>query len=351
MNSGDPLVRDAAARLFTSLSREISPVSAGPDEWREADWRAVEELGLTYAFNDESTGGFGLSPLDALKLIQLAGFHALPLPLAETMIANRRLGEAGFEPAGGVSVCVVAVDDPMCTFEPHSGGWRLRGRLKRVPWGRQVDRLAVLVAHEDRLLLACLRAGTWSWEAGENIAGFPRDTIDVDASLTLDDVKPAPNGLENYKADEAAIRTLTMAGALDRVLVLCLQHASDRVQFGKPLSKFQVTQQNLAILASHSCATAASADMAAQTLAAGGDVLPIAIAKVRAGEAASIACGIAHQIHGAIGFTAEHRLQRFTRLLWSCRDEGSAESRWSQYIGERVAAGGADALWPLLTAL
>jgi len=71
---------------------------------------------------------------------------------------------------------------------------------------------------------------------------------------------------------------------------------------------------------------------------------------VRVGEAAGIGASIAHQVHGAIGFTYEHALQFATRRLWSWRAEFGGESEWAAELGRSVAERGADALWPHLTA-
>jgi acyl-CoA dehydrogenase len=51
-------------------------------------------------------------------------------------------------------------------------------------------------------------------------------------------------------------------------------------------------------------------------------------------------------VHGAIGFTHEHRLHHFTRRLWSWRDEFGVESEWSLALGRALAACGAEQLWP-----
>ena len=78
-------------------------------------------------------------------------------------------------------------------------------------------------------------------------------------------------------------------------------------------------------------------------------VRAVAAAKVRVGEAAGAGAAVAHQVHGAMGFTFEHRLHQFTRRLWSWRDEYGQESEWAIRLGRLVAADGADALWPALT--
>ncbi|HJU19618.1 MAG TPA: acyl-CoA dehydrogenase family protein, partial [Stellaceae bacterium] len=74
-----------------------------------------------------------------------------------------------------------------------------------------------------------------------------------------------------------------------------------------------------------------------------------AAAKIRAGSAAGRVAEIAHQVHGAIGFTHEHSLHRLTRRLWSWRDEFGSESCWSLELGRRTLQAGADALWPAMT--
>jgi len=76
--------------------------------------------------------------------------------------------------------------------------------------------------------------------------------------------------------------------------------------------------------------------------------LEAAAAKIRCAEAAAEASAIAHQIHGAIGFTREHILHRFTLRMLGWRDDFGNESHWAAALGSRVAADGAAELWPLL---
>jgi hypothetical protein len=72
---------------------------------------------------------------------------------------------------------------------------------------------------------------------------------------------------------------------------------------------------------------------------------------VRCSEAASLAVPIAHQIHGAFGFTYEHSLHFFTKRLLAWRDEFGREAEWNLLIGRAAIAGGADRLWAGLTAI
>ena len=72
----------------------------------------------------------------------------------------------------------------------------------------------------------------------------------------------------------------------------------------------------------------------------------IAIAKTRVGDAATLASEIAHQVHGAIGFTKEYALQLSTRRLWSWRDEFGGDTGMGGTGRRLCVRRGADALWP-----
>ena len=71
-------------------------------------------------------------------------------------------------------------------------------------------------------------------------------------------------------------------------------------------------------------------------------LLEAASAKIRTGEAAAEGSAIAHQVHGAIGFTNEHVLHRFTLRLLSWRDDFGSESYWAATLGDMIARHGAD---------
>ena len=77
----------------------------------------------------------------------------------------------------------------------------------------------------------------------------------------------------------------------------------------------------------------------------------MACAKTFAGEAAGVGAGIAHQMHGAMGFSREYALHLRTRRLWSWRDEYGSETEWSTWLGAALALRGADELWAEITVL
>ena len=120
---------------------------------------------------------------------------------------------------------------------------------------------------------------------------------------------------------------------------------------GISLAKFQAVQQSLATFACEAAAANCAAIGAAQALDRGNASFEIAAAKLRANMAAGTGASIAHQVHGAIGFTEEYPLHRLTRRLWTWRSEMGGDAHWSQLLGARVLERGADNFWPDMTAL
>ena len=220
--------------------------------------------------------------------------------------------------------------------------------MTRIPWARNVDCLAVSAVLDGQPCVALVGKGSWLLEAGENIAREPRDTLRLQGAALA--VGRSTVCAADVIAVGAAMRTQQIAGALTRLVEMTTQYAQERVQFGRPIGKFQAVQQNLAVLAGQAAAAVAAADIAAEAVVDGVKILPIAAGKARAGEAAGIAAGIAHQVHGAIGFTFEHKLHFLTRRLWSWRDEFGKDAAWSHLLGRHMAKAGADRLWAEITA-
>ena len=148
----------------------------------------------------------------------------------------------------------------------------------------------------------------------------------------------------------AFARSCQMAGALDAALALSVAYVNERQQFGRALGNFQAVQQSLASFACEAAAANAAAMGAAQALNRGDGAFEVAAAKLRANRAAEVGTQVAHQVHGAIGFTREYPLHRFTKALWRWRSEFGNDAYWALQLGETVVASGADAFWPGLVA-
>ena len=111
-----------------------------------------------------------------------------------------------------------------------------------------------------------------------------------------------------------------LVGTSRAMLTLARQHASDRVQFGRPVASFQAVRHRLA-------ETLVAIEGAEATLGATTDDFGSLLAKAAAGQAALTAAKHCQQVLGGIGFTAEHELHRHVKrallldgLLGSARE-------------------------------
>jgi acyl-CoA dehydrogenase len=315
--------------------------SAEAGEWPAALWQALEEVGLTKAMLPEAAGGPGLDFGDAMLALRRSAYHALPVPLAETMIAGRLLTAAGLQVPEGALTVAPAVQSGVLDIGSKR---EFSGEAKRIPWGNHCAH--AVVAGENEIGLVSLKGVASSME--KNLAGEPRVHLSFHAAPLLAS-GPSPGARARLEAEGALYRGVQMAGALERVLELSLQYAGERVQFGRPIGKFQAVQHLLAVLAAQTAASSAAADAAVEASAEAPDGFAVAVAKSRIGEAAGKGAEIAHQVHGAMGFTREHNLHYSTRRLWSWRDEFGNETHWQSRLGREIADKGADALWPMLT--
>ena len=355
MNELQTILNETCTRLFTDHATTAVLEGAEKGEWPGALWQALEENGLTLPQVPEARGGAGGSWNDAFVVLMAAGRFAAPVPLAETMLAASILAEAGLDvPMGPMTVAPVHIEEGL-NLAQQGSGWTLSGRATRVPWGARAEHVVVVADGGGTPTVALVSGDSARAEADASLAREPRDTLQWSGAPV---VAAAPLrgrlGPRPVWAGGALVRSAQMAGGLEFLLAQSVKYVTERKQFGRPLAAFQAIQQNLALLAGHTAAAAMAAQQAFHVVERTGDdgdpSFEIAVAKVRTGEAAGLGAGIAHQAHGAIGFTYEHSLHFVTRRLWSWRAEFGAESHWSVALGRAVSARGADALWPHMTA-
>ena len=347
MTETTDLLRDMAERLFGDACDKATLRAAENGDWPKALWAQMEENGLTGALTPESAGGSGLAISDALLALRISARHAAPVPFAETLLASWLAAGAGLATPQGPLTVAPASAGEVAVLTKTANGWRLEGRARRVPHARNAVAIAVLAQNDRKPHVALVDPKFCKIEHGRNLAMEPRDDVLLDCDLGAGDVAPAAAGVDAHALRKfgAAMRSAQIAGALSRVLDITLQYTQERVQFGKPISKFQAIQHNLAMLAAHSAAANAASDMAAEAAERDMNELVIAAAKTRCGDAASAGAAIAHAAHGAIGFTQEYTLHFLTKRLWSWRDEFGKESDWALIIGRAAANAGREKIW------
>ncbi len=309
-------------------------------------------------FNRLAAGDFERSVDESLARLALPWVDLLmihwpnaQIPLAETIGAASLRAESGLEvPTGPLTLAPVRRDERL-RLSRAGAGWTLSGTATRVPWGRAAKHVVVVADVDSRAHVALVAAGGYRVTADRNLALEPRDTLVFDGAQ----VGAAAPAAARIPDDAiwlygALARSAQMAGGLEQAVGQATRYVTERRQFGKPIGAFQAIQWQLAILGEQTAAAGTAAANAFRAADRGDPAFEIAVAKVRVGEAAGIGASIAHQVHGAIGFTYEHALQFTTRRLWSWRAEFGGEGDWAGALGRSVAGRGADALWPFLTA-
>jgi acyl-CoA dehydrogenase len=348
----ESLIVDTATRIFRDFCDPQTVNRAADDAWKAPAWAALEEAGLTLAWVPETQGGAGADLADGFAVLREAGRFAVALPLAETLLAGWLLARAGIASPKGAMTCGPTRDGERLTL---AGNGTLSGALRAVPFAKGAKHLAVLARREaGGSAVALVEAAQARVGEGTNIGGDPLNTLSFNGARPSS-VKDAPAGVDEQAMllMGAAARAMQMAGALEAILDLSVAYANERIAFERAIAKFQAVQHNLARLAGEVAvaiaAAGSAADAIANTLAFDEAVfLEAASAKIRVGEAATEGAAIAHQVLGAIGFTKEHTLHRFTRRLWAWRDDFGNESFWAVKLGHLVAAKSADELWPML---
>ena len=355
-DSGD-LIVDTTTRIFQDIANPQTVNIATSGDWRAELWSALEAMGLTRTWVSDELGGAGASVMDAFEVLRVAGGFAVAVPLAETLLAGWALSGAGLEtPLGQLTI---VADEGAGAFPGAirlGDDGRLTGQAPRVAFAREAHYLAVECRTGEQssdVHVALVAADACCITPGDSLAKDPLDAVDLTGASPLT-VGPRPAGAIGAFPMGAAVRAMQMAGALQTVLDISVQYSSERVAFERPIGKFQAVQHNLARLAGEVAAANASANSAAFALehAASFDdalFIEIASAKIRVGEAANEGAMIGHQTHGAIGYTQEHILHRFTHRLWSWRDQFGDENYWASRLGAQIARTGADGLWPTLT--
>jgi acyl-CoA dehydrogenase len=348
----DNIIVDTATRIFADLCEPRTVNAAEEGSWPEELWDALEESGLTLTWVPDNLGGAGADMIDGFAVLRVAGRFAAPVPLAETLMAGWLLAQAGISAPPGPMTVAPVHEDGNITLDANG---KLHGRARHIPFARTAKHIAVLAKKDGAPVVALVAAEGLAIREGTSLAGEPQDTVTFDGAAAIG-TGAAPAGVDPVALARlgAAMRTQQMAGALEHILDQSVQWSLDRVQFGRPIAKFQAVQHNLATLAGEVAAAGAAADTAAEAIAEDGAaseraLRDVAVAKVRVGEAAGNGAAIAHQVHGAMGFTYEHSLHHSTRRLWAWREEFGNETLWAERLGRLIAERGADALWPFIT--
>ncbi|HET9969134.1 MAG TPA: acyl-CoA dehydrogenase [Streptosporangiaceae bacterium] len=345
MNDERDLLRATVEELLAEHCTAGRVAAASRDGWDAVLWRALEDTGLTLAGASEEAGGSGGDLTMAAGIAVAAGAAAAPVPLAETLAAGMLLARAGAEILPGPLTLAVA-EGPGAA-------------LQRVPYGRLATTVAVgsveartgFGPNGDWLAVIPRPAGV---TPGRNLAGEPRDEVPLGPGASLREVPP---GTADYARRLLRLfRSLLITGAAQRALDLTVAYVNEREQFGRALARFPTVQQEIARMAGEVAliSAATQAAVAAEEVMSdqigteqtradqmdAGTLSAVVAAKAQASDSAGTVAAIAHQLHGAIGTTEEHRLRLTTTRLWSWRDEDGTAAECSAELGRAALGAG-----------
>lgn len=329
------LIDDLGRRSFDSRAGRHGP----PERFDNALWRGLEDTGLARL---TTTADLGATPVEAAVVLSGLARHAAAVPIAETDLLAAWLAQrAGFDvpETGPLTVGLATADGDAAT---------ICGTATNVPWARAAS---VLVVTQTEGGLYAGAVDDLDLIDAHNVAGEPRETIRFQTPIQdlsrIDDATYA-----ELQRRGAWARCVQGVGALDAIAALTLAHARERKQFGRPLSAFQAVQHALATMAGHIERARAAATLAIAAAADNGFDSPrtdyaVSVAKVVLGRVGTEVSTIAHQLHGAIGSTAEHPLWLYTMRLRSWTDEFGGTAQHAQRVG-RAALSRPDA-WDFIT--
>ena len=302
-------------------------------------WRSVSASGLHRILLPEALGGAGFTAFSEASTVALRfGAHSPNIPFIDGMVANWICAKAGIEFS----------DEPVRLVFGREIDGKAEGQTKyswpgtmRILWPDNVRRL--LIVDTDALYLCENVPGG---AAGRTLSGDPAAAIESPLEVHATRIPPELSRLafELY----ALLTTAAIVGSFETLLSMTIEYANVRAQFGRAIGKFQAIQHMIAEMSSETAAAAASLHNATHSFGTARGSWDVAIAKSFASEAVSYIVSRAHQVHGAIGYTAEFPLQRFTRRLWAWREEAGTRAYWHQMIGAAVLAS-EDQVWSMIT--
>lgn len=331
----EPALADLMDAVFADYRRSSIPRNTGLDSDL---WRRLDELGLVRLTGAEQSGGSGAGWYEATELLTAAVRHGVRIPLAEhDLLACWLLETSGAQ-----------VDDAVrtvCLLDQA-------GTASGVPWASSAERIVVVWQHDGGYLAVDAEPGEVSISPGANMIGEPRDTVVADLG-SLAGIPVAGDVVTTLRLKSALVRSIQVCAALDEALALSIDHVKSREQFGRALSKFQAVQHLISDIAAEA-ALARSATEAALSAAVLSDWsdphLEFLVAATRSctGHAASVVVRDAHQVHGAIGTTSEHRLHEFTRAALAWRSEFGSMRHWDDLVTDMALRAGPNKLWSLI---
>jgi alkylation response protein AidB-like acyl-CoA dehydrogenase len=293
-------------------------------------WDTLVESGLLSVLVPESLGGLGLTIQDATGIFYELGRNPVPGPVLDNAVAAPLLRAAASDPGLLDETAVVAFVDPAATTWSSAGATsaadgRLTGRAELVRSPSTVDAFLVVAAGVGGTSVFVVPGDA----AGVRVEGdHPLEfgarygTVSFDVAISdATELVAGPGGAAAVEATRTALRlamAAEVAGAGKVLLDLSTAYALVRSQFGQTIASFQGLQQILAETYEYSSALDSLLEWCVDELASADPATASQIgskAKAGAAEFGRLIAENALQVHGGIGFTAEHDVNVFYKLI------------------------------------
>lgn len=339
---------DALQKALQTLNEPADKgLEAG--HWCAAQWQCFEDLGATSLLCVDGEENTATSLEDFMTVASRLGQLQIPFAGVESIVAGWLIksltdqGDSSDLPTSGMMGIGIA---PFRDQQPP-GDRQANGEIdfvRAVPWGRYCNRVFVIEPevdaqqnlHEQPTNVAILDRQKCRTELRENIALESRDDLYVSDTTGTTKRYRIDTPFSTLLQLLALGRSAQMVGVMQEIVRITVSYVSERQQFGRPLSRFQAIQHNLATMYAETMAATVATRAALRGEITEISTFDSAAAIIRCREAATKVAALAHQAHGAMGFTDDYVLAGYTRRLWAWRDEYQSEQWWQQQLG-RIA--------------
>ena len=280
---------------------------------------------LTKLLVKEDLGGAGMTLTDIIPIIQLSAQYGTPVPFIETIISNFLLSELNIKAENDFITLTNKTENILIKKN------KISGNFKSIPYLHLAEKILVETEIKNQKYIILFKKGG-KLTLEKNFLSEPK--FDLDASeLEIISMmeKPEPIDVQNLLIN---VRSIQSFGAMEKILKLCIEYCSQRKQFGRTLSKFQMIQNHISEIALEVAASGASLSTLKNNNKNFYNLKSTAIPKIRTGIASGKVIALSHQVHGAMGFTKEYELSYFTKALNSWRNEFGNEIYWQNILGK-----------------
>lgn len=331
--------RDIAAMIRQIISEHASSGHPQTGHLDRELWNTLTSAGLTRITGAPQRGGSGAGWPEAAALIQECARHGALVPVVEhDLLAGWLLDEMA-APGDDVTRTLAILD--------------ASGAADDVAWAGGTERVVLLWPVGDSWLLADVATADLEVTATPALSEAPCGHVRAELA-TLSGRPVATRLLEELCLRTTLARSLQISAALEAALDSAVRHTTQRVQFGRPIARFQAVQNLVADMAVETglarvAATAALVEVVRAGFDADASRFAIAAAASCVGHASSTVVRNAHQAHGAMGTTREHDLHLVTRPVLRWRNDPFPVRHWDRALAELTVTQGPDGLWPLVT--